>query len=721
MRRSALSIAFAAMAFGVAAAPAGAQDAAGLTFRDARPLTLASPAAVRDLTEQLTVCNGGAQTATKLRAAAGGFGFQGPDGKDHADVAVVGAPVIRHTSLRPGSCMRVTLGGPDGTPDLASGSYTGEVTVSSAGQGVARRELTITGPADRTAAPQAVVDTVKIRVTHRWGPLNGLLGRDDHDAEVPLHAAEPGRTLRIAGSCRKGDAAPSEQCPTIGVVAHNAKTGQMSLAGPLGRAKDGVAVLPVHLHGAGAIGDYTGSLDPGHTFADGDAIKVVVSVTQWWPWALLALLIGCALVLWPQWFTRRTRPAGKVRDRANGLARRYDEALRAFHGDGAKQRFPEITGPAPDDVRTYAAGIVTALDSYLSGMVFLDTSTETYKAIEESLSTADDDIACLQRPDKLLASLDDLGTTLRDLLQWLGDRRFSDDEPAVATAAAKVLAEQTLRVGSACKLMAAADAQVATLDAWKALAEQLLRCQLWWRVMAGKAALNATHGGMEIEDARRHVDAGARLAQAKADLLKAKDPGEIEDRGIRKRLDRVYDELGYLGGRYGFTEPPADGAFVELDEYWARAGAPAYVKNMLSMPSVPQVVATIERLVDGATAVARTSAQPAVIARSRRWLGDVLCIALALIVAILGAMVGIVGDKNFGTPSDWATVILIGTAAQGVVTGIIPTINSALQDRFGSVLVAAAEESSTAAGERDDDMPAPQAHGAPAEPAALPA
>jgi hypothetical protein len=691
MLRSTVSIALAAVALGtttVAAAPAGAQDAAGLTFRDTRPLTL-RPEALSGAAGQLTVCNGGATTATKLRAAASGFGFQDAAGDDVADAAVVGRPVLRRSSLAPGACLRVRLGA-DAPPDLASGSYTGAVTVSSAGQGVARRELTIAGPAATVVAPQAVVDTVKIKVTHHWGPLNFLFGSGDHGADVPLSAPQPGRTLRLAGHCRKGDRTPSDACPTVGVVAHNDETGQLALAGPLGRAKDGVAVLPVRLHGAGAIGDYTGSLDPGHTYDDNTSIKVVVSVTQWWPWALLALLLGGALVLWPQWFTRRTRPAGKVRDHATGLARRYDDALNAFHAGG---RFTQIIGPAPGNVEAYAAGIVAALRSYLGGMVFLDTSTDTYKAIDRSLRNADDDIACLARPDQLRASLDDLATTLGDLLRWLGERRFSDHEPAVATAAAKVLAAQELRVGAACRLKADADAQVATLDSWKDLAERLLRCQLWWREMAVRAALKERAGGLGEEDTDRHTVAGARLAQAKADLLKAADAGAIADRGIRKRLAGVYDELGYLGGRYGVEEPPADGAFVELRDFWAADEAPVYIKNMLSMPSVPKVVTTLERLVGRATAVDRTAATPAVVAPSRRWLGDVLCIALALIVAILGAMVGIVGNKNFGTLSDWATVVLIGTAAQGVVSGIIPTVNAALQDRFGSVLVAAAAES----------------------------
>jgi hypothetical protein len=716
MQRSALSVAFVAAALAAAAAPAGAQDQAGLAFRDARPLTLAPEAlGTSAAADQLTVCNGGAEAATKLRASAGGFGFKDGDGDALADDAVLSAPVIRHTTLAPGSCMRVRLA-TTGATALGSGSFTGTVAVSSAGQGVAHRELTLTGPPDVAVAPKAVVDTVKVKITHWAGPLHFLFG-DDHDVGVPLQGPPPGKDLKLAGACQDGDATPSTSCPAIGVAAHDDETGQFSLGGPAGEEDHGVVALPVHLHGAARVGDYTGTIDPGQTFEDDDAIKVVVSVTQAWPWALLALLIGCALAIGPQWWTRRTRPASKVRDRAGGLAERYAEAVQEFHGAEEPKRFPEIRGPSAACVEEYAGGVVVALDRYLRSMVFLDTSTDTYKAIETSLKTADDDIDCLQTPTELLASLGLLRKDLADLLRWLADHQFCEREPALAREAAKVLADQDLQVGAALKLKAGADTAVATLAAWRELAERLLRSQLWWRAMAIHAALRPMAGGMDDEDAKRHVALGARLAQTKAELLKVEDAGELEALGVKARLEKLYDELGYLGGRYGVEEPDVDGLFIELRDYWAEMGPPPSMKAMLMLPLPRQAITSVVALISGADAPVHRPARPAVVAKSWRWVGDAVCIALALVVALLSAMVAIVSGKNFGTLSDWLTVALIGTAAQGIVSGVIPAINGALQDRFGSVLVAEAEPSSTADGEAAKLPPPPPP---PGDPQALP-
>lgn len=66
------------------------------------------------------------------------------------------------------------------------------------------------------------------------------------------------------------------------------------------------------------------------------------------------------------------------------------------------------------------------------------------------------------------------------------------------------------------------------------------------------------------------------------------------------------------------------------------------------------------------------------------------------LLCALPATAAIVNDKNFGSAKDYLTVIFLGTAAQAAVTLVIPVINSAMGDRFGTSVAARAIPASAA-------------------------
>lgn len=693
-------LALVAAAAAAGAGPAAAQDSTrGLAFRDAHPLTVGLEDLTAAATERrLTVCNEGPKTARGLTVVREGFGFL-RDEKPIADASVLRAPRLMRAGarahvLKPGTCASVRIEPRFGAP-VDAGPFTGAVIVSSISGGVARQDLTIDGPPDTAVPAASVADTVQLKVVHKSGPFHFLAPNHGEPATVVLRSPAAGKTLDIRAGCGEGEPKPSEECPSIGAVVHNDETGQIVLAGHVPDPVGGVVRLPVRIDDAESVGDYAGTIDPGLSGAAANDIKTTVSVTDAWGWALVALLLGCALVVGPQLWTRRRRPKSVLNDRAAALVGGYTRAKADFHANDTATHFPHVNPPHGDDVRAYGEDITIAVRNYLKSMVYLDNNTSTYKEIEDSLQTAERDIECWRAPGGLLRALEALRAELNDLQEWVRDRKFSNEDPAVGTAAAQVLAPRRLEIGEATKVKDDADAMAGLLSRWCDHAERLLRLQLWWRELARHRRRRGCP--MSRTDLDRHLSAGVRLARVKRQLLDVKDPA-FDFSDVTKRLDEVFDELVDLGSKYKIGLPAADADPGELESCWKELGVPELTKDLLMMPSDPSITTT-PKLIADAKAVMRTPARPAELESSWRWVGDVVCIVIAIAVALIAALVGIVNGKNFGTPKDYLTVIFFGTAAVGVASGVIPTINAALSDRFGTTLVkTSATEAQTSQG-----------------------
>lgn len=680
MRRSALSTCAALTLLALPGTAAG--QATSLTFRDDRPLTVASADLAAPATAaRLKVCNTGSRPLTGVHAAAEGFGFTS-GGKPVADGAELAPAKLRATGgrLAPGVCRSVALAPATGAPRLDPGSYQGVVTVVAPRAGLVRRSLTVTGTAaaaPRTVVPESVTSTVKIKVVHNgFSPLGG--GHADQTRYVTLKAPPAGSALQIAGHCTDPPSRPSPLCPAIGVVAHDEDTAQLSIGGPTPKPSNGVVRLPVLIQGAGVVGDYQGTIDPGATGRPDDAIAVTVSVTDAWWCALIALLLGCLVALLPQLVARRWNPKSKVKGEAEGLIRCYRSAVESFRAAGPPS-FPQILAPTEDEVTAYADEIKAAVDTYMKSMVFLDMSTPTFAEIQASIANARSDAACWHGPGGMHGALNQLQAALDDLQDWLGSHDFAPKGPAVCRTAARVLAARKLEIGEAGKVKADADKACALVADWRKLATRVLVLQLWWRAIA------QTPATLRGKDAERFLKAAARIIQCKRELVRAADAAAIAELGVKARVTAVYEDLAYLGGRLDVGEPSPDADPGVLDGQWGALGIAESDARWLRQER-GATVPTVAAIVGAASAVERAPARVASVGRTWRILGDVFCIVLAILVAIVGSMLTLVSGKNFGSAGDYLTVIVVGAAAQATISSLVPKFNTFLSDLLGAPL-----------------------------------
>jgi hypothetical protein len=692
-------------------ATASARDTtSGLTFRDTRPIVVTLDDIAAGVPgNRLKVCNAGTRVAKRLRLTRTGFGFT------HNGVPLSDGAILRHArlvrsvngrdlvahQLTSGNCAEIAVD-VRFHAELDTGNYTGEVVVSSVGGGLARRSVTITGPPDLTVPAEGVADTTEIKVVHKSGPFHFLVADHGKRATVPLLAPPRGKQLDIPATCGEGAAKPSALCPGIGAVLHRNTSAEVVLGGHPPDAVGGVVRLPVRLIGAHDVGDYQGAIHPSGDVGDGHPIKTVVQVTDAWWWALIALLFGVGLVMGPQLWMRRYKPKSVLMDRAGALLGEYSRAKLAFRGERQPANFPDIDPPEGGDVAVYAEDVRAATRTLVKSTVFVDRGSDSYKQVDLSLDIAERDIEGWRDPDELLRALTALKDELDSVQGWLRARRFVKESPAATRKAADVLARRRLKIGEVRKVVADADVTTVLLHDWCALAQRVMRLQLWWRKIA--VALLAEEAGQATGADPRpgpstapaivaHADLGRRLARLKRELREARDSATLRELRDRPALAEIEAALEVDGGRLELPVPADDASHENMSGRWEPFQLTPELRRELSMGSAddlggedPQPL-TADELVGKATPFARKPARSVSLDRSWRWLGDVLAIALAIVVALITAMAVIVSDKNFGSAKDYLTVIFIGTAAQAAATAIIPVINSALVDRFGTTVV----------------------------------
>lgn len=623
------------------------------------------------------------------------FGFT-DGGRAEADGAVLQhTRLVRHGQtahrLKAGDCAKLAVV-VRYHAEIDTGPFTGQVVVTSADAGIARRNVTISGPPDVTVPAQSVTDMAEVKVVHKSGPFHFLVPDHGKDTTIALQAPPAGKRLDVPDTCGAGAAKPSRACPPLGALMHSRTSTQVVLAGHAPDAVGGVVRLPVRLLKADDVGEYTGTIHPSGDPADDHPIKTVVKVTDAWWWALIALLIGAALVMVPQLWMRRYKQKSLLRARANALLGGYSRAKIAFRGDGRIANFPDIDPPEGGDVAVYAEDVREAIGNLLRSMVFVDARSEAYRQVDTSLVTAEEDITCWGDPNGLLRALTTLDTQVDDTQDWLRRRRFTNQSPDVARRAATLLARRRLKIGEAQTVMAQADSAAVLLHEWRQLACRVLRLQLWWRRIALKRG----------EDTYARFDdlaaLGRRIARYKRALREVPDAAALHALRDDGTLEELHAALEELGGPLGISQPREEAGAGSMEQLWRRFGFADEVRDELAMrrPEDEATVSTGDELIDRATAQAFRPATSVRLQRSWRWVADVFCIVLAILVALVTAMAAIVNDKNFGSAKDYLTVIFIGTAAQVAVSAVIPVINSALGDRFGtSVAVRAVPASAT--------------------------
>jgi hypothetical protein len=673
------------------------------------------------------ICNGWRADATDLTSNASDFHFKRSK-EDIADDVVTATfkrdpdrpGAAKHPgTLNSGECGTVTV---SVTGAVDSQTYTGVLTVTSAGgAGIARKSVIITGPPKakpKVAKAEGAVDTAAFdaRRDHPFPSGAALEG-----GQLPLKAPSHGVPFKLSDTCPKRrdlerleqrertvrNVAPyggrslealeaaekarrAEQdrrrksCPFVGNVFNGTHVAAIYVDGPRTKPADGLTFLPIRLDRATKIGDYEGALDLENTPSDPkDDIKVKVTVTEAWWWAVAALLLGAVLSLASQWYLRRALPRGQLRQRYRAFGTDYAAAKGCFDkhvtpdpSDGPAED-PDLTGfqiPAGSEIDKYAHDIEDGLTQYSRSVLWFDDKSEAYKQLDASLDQVDEDIRCWKDETGLASSLTDLKAALADLVQFVDDD-FPLPEPRLAGHAAALLKGRQLKVGEAKELAADADATTKLVKRWTTMARELKRLNAWWR------QLNKTVPRSDWEDVERLDLAGLTVAEATHELLDVREAADFKELRSVRSMQSAYDLLAGLGAKYGWMSPVDPELPAVDDEVKTRLAEHHPMASMLLMFVRPprDRADAVAKLVAAATPGEGTPALPALLSPALRPVAAALVIALSVATGVAAGLVAFYfGKSSWGTVEDYITVIVVGASAQLLVQGVADTVGKLL-------------------------------------------
>ena len=428
-------------------------------------------------------------------------------------------------------------------------------------------------------------------------------------------------------------------------------------------------------------------LDLSGTGKDADAVAVTVKVTDPIWCAVIALALGFAAATLFQLCFRRRRPARLLREAADNLKSEYGKAKEEFDKRVPKQ-LKAFSQPS-SEADKYARDLNRGLTRYRNTTVYLDTDSETWKNLRKSLDIARADIAFWKESDGFAKALLALREELTELRDFLLVRRFHDQTPALAETAAKLLKpEGEMKVGEAIERAKQADALIPVLKSWQELAKLLLRYQVWWHGVRAK-----TGEITDEEDKKTFFSAGAKLVEAKRELMQAKDAQALEHLTTEEDLALAHDELAYLGLRYHVPMPESDEL---VDVVVAAADDEPPDVALLSLFPAQGLIDTVEDMIQ----------------KSGRWLVDAAralrvydvggrfvdwaWIALTVVAGGIPPLSTFYIDKEWGTGLDYLTVVVVGVAAQTLLKTVVDAFDQILSSR-ASVLEAEPEPAKSAA------------------------
>jgi hypothetical protein len=645
-------------------AASGAQLESGLVFRDERPVSLHSGEAKQARTAVL--CNASSAAATELRWSLGGFEFEN-DGKAVGNGKVVSLTGTR-SGLGPGSCDSATIT-VKAKPVIDAGPFSSQLVVTSAGGGIARLDISVAGPESAVVPTQGASATIELVATRKL--LFSKSVSIDGGSVLALKAPPRGKSLEVAppgafiGNLVKG-----------GDVASVFVTGK-----PEEESAQGVWLLPIEVRGVAHTGEYEGTLTPTASADETQTVKVKVAVTDWWPWAVLAVLLGAGIVVFPTLRGRRWRLESTLHDRHRALPTAYASAGRDFHT--RFPAFPGIAAPSEDDVDRYAKEADIAIRAYAESTWYFDTTSDAYAKIIQSLDAAEADVACLGEASGLGKALTDLDKALRVLASALGAHLPIDRQPAIALAANALLQPGELAVGEATIRARKARESTEAIEHWTELAQILRRDEVWYRVLE---ELSAPGSGRNFspEDFAALQEIYAAIGEVRNELLESVDAEAIGQLGISERLTHTYSQLAHLGAKYNvwvISEPPradSEDAWprLKLDKGGQLEDIPVGVRSKLAdiREQLPNAVSDSASWRQNADVLKISAAKTVELGRTKRFIGDAMVVVLSVATGTVASLSAFYFGKTFGTVEDFLTVVFVGTAAQAFLKPVTDTL-----------------------------------------------
>ncbi|HZL48791.1 MAG TPA: hypothetical protein VFC30_07240 [Solirubrobacteraceae bacterium] len=454
----------------------------------------------------------------------------------------------------------------------------------------------------------------------------------------------------------------------LGNLYQNSNLVRVSVDGPsrVNRGK-GVQEVPIALHGfQHSVGTYEGTLTlPGST----QAIKLKVTAKDAWWCAVIALLLGAVLALLTQLWNGRWQPRSVLVERATGLTSRYGPNPVRGHDRVEMDRAK---------LEKYIKGVTEAVERYAESVVLIDTTSDAYKAIDASLKLAEADAAVFAGPGGLKPVLDQLEAEVETTTQVL--RRVQvTDVPEILKAASALLGGDKLGVGGASKRVKESEQLLPVLIAWRELADNFANHVVSLKVLASKANL-------EKQDLKDDLtDLGVKMSGLRQQLFEAKDAADLGALRSTGRLWTALDSVALLGQKHkAGPYDPRDFDKLKKDASGNLDMKAASGQGLKAIGySAEQGAAfTFDEVIDDPAGVVIEPAKPATLPERKRLriLGDRIALGVTIVVSIVAGLSTFYFTKSFGTFTDYLTVIVIGTAAQTLLKGVLNQTSILLHD-----------------------------------------
>ena len=628
-------------------ASAEGQEASGVTFASAQPLTLTWAQLAHG--KRIEVCNGGHASVSRFHVVPADFAFT-RSGAAVAASSVISVTPIDKRGVPAGGCAQLLIRAPSETP-LDAGEFSGALLLVAAGGGTARLPTTITTDAKKFAAPSGVDEPVTFSF-HNVAPWS-------RKATTVLLLKEPAageEELAIGKSCNASTPDESD-CPFIGNLYQGNDIVRVRVIGPsrVNPAK-GVQELPIQLVSEQhAVGAYEGAVKlPGTS----QAIKLKVNAKDSLGCAILALLLGVLLALVPQYWNGRRTPKRELGERADQLEANY----KSGHVPGFAQI--EIDREA---LQKYVAGVKQAINSYTSSTVILDTKSAAYKAIEESVELAELDARVFTGAAGLTQALGRLGEEVERTTKVLHDKEVTD-LPQILKRAAEMLApREQLGVGEATQRVKQAEQLLPLLSTWRKVASEMLTYVVWLKAVDGKRGVKTDAVGYDLL-----AHAGVELSLVRDRLFEAADASELAEIRSSKTFTQALDRVAFVAHKHNVQMPPPEQAPKTVKGKLENVGYRPVVGSALTMATVKKSAAD----------VTAQAARPAKLPSRRLWnvAGDLLLLLLSVAVSIVAGLTAFYFGKSFGTLGDYLTVIVVGTAAQALLKAVLDQMSVLLHD-----------------------------------------
>jgi hypothetical protein len=663
LTRTVLVTAATVLAVGVLAPVAsGAQAESTILFRDGQPISV--QAGQSKQTRTVVLCNSSASSARRLTWSLVGFEFtKGVKAVGTEDViSLEGA----RSQLAAGDCGASKIA-VSATPGIGAGPFAGQLVVTSAGGGTARASISVAGPASAVVPTQGAAATIELTAT-QWVPFVDKVSIDG-EGSLALRAPPKGKSLEVAPpGAFIGDLVNGPHIASVFVTGNPDK-----------KDSEGVWLLPIRVHGANHPGEYEGALTPTASSAEDQTVKTKITVTDFWLWAVFAVVLGAGVVVLPTLYVRRWRLEGTLHNRHRALPGRYAAADAEFH-----RRFPQLDDirvPSQTGVARYAAEADSAIRAYAESTWYFDTTSDAYAKIVESLDAAEADVECLEGGG-LGEALGKLDAALTRLAEDLSKHLPIDRQPAIALVASALLQPGQLAVGEATIRAQKAKQAIATIAQWAELAQNLSRYEAWYRVLEEECVPSAS--GYAEEDFAALKKIYAEIGEARNELLEVADAAAIAKLGIPERLTAIYGQLAVLGAGHKVwvvSEPPPAGS----NDAWPRlmlekGGVSSDISTAVRVSvaaiqaQLPATVSDSQSWRQNADVLVISAAKTVELGKIKRFIGDTMVLVLSVATGVVASLSAFYFGKTFGTWEDYVTVIFVGTAAQAFLKPITDTL-----------------------------------------------